>query len=57
MTVYEGNVTFLIPDGFYTTVDADDIDDAEFRMIEQAKDYDADASQIIVENLRKVDNF
>jgi len=56
LTIYEGNVTFLIPDGFYTTVDADDIDDAEFRMIEQAKDYDADASQIIVENLRKVDN-
>lgn len=56
MTIYEGNVTFLIPDGFYTTVDADDIDEAEFRMIEQAKDYDVDASNIIVEDLRKVDN-
>lgn len=56
MTIYEGNVTFLIPDGFYTTVDADDIDEAEFRMIEQAKDYDVSASNIIVEDLRKIDN-
>jgi len=52
---FEGTVSFLVPDGQYITVEANDIDDAEFQMLERVKEDVPDAQQVFVEMIKEID--
>lgn len=54
MTLYTGDVTFKCPDGQHYQVDADDIEDAEFQMLDLAKEDFPDGSDFSVNNIAKV---
>lgn len=54
MTLYHGDVTFKTPDGQHYQVDADDLEDAEFQILDLAKEDFPDSSEFSVNNIEKV---
>lgn len=54
MTLYSADVNFKIPDGQFYQVDADDEADAEFQMLDLAKEDFPDGVDFTVDNLKKV---
>lgn len=56
MTLYKGEVSFKVIDGQHVQVDADGVEDAEFQMLELAKDDFPDAVEFSVENIEKVNS-
>lgn len=54
MTLYSANVEFKLPDGLFYQVDAEDEADAEFQILELAKEDFPDGVDFTVDNLKKV---
>lgn len=54
MTLYSANVEFNLPDGQFYQVDAEDEADAEFQILELAKEDFPDGVNFTVDNLKKV---
>lgn len=54
MTLYHADVTFKISDGQHYQVDAEDVEDAEFQMLDLAKEDFPDGTEFSVNNIEKV---
>lgn len=54
MTLYSADVNFKIPDGQFYQVDADDEADAEFQMLDLAKEDFPEGTEFCVNNMQKV---
>jgi hypothetical protein len=54
LTLYHGDVTFKNPDGQHYQVDADSLEDAEYQMLDLAKEDFPDGVEFSVNNIEKV---
>mgnify|MGYP001601313534 CR=1 FL=1 len=54
MTLYSADVSFKTPDGQHYQVDADDVEDAEFQMLDLAKEDFPDGLDFTINNIEKV---
>jgi len=51
--IYEAEVSYMIPEGGFYTVDATDKEDAEFKIIEMVKEDSPEAAMIVVDNVKE----
>lgn len=54
MPHFEGEISYMLPDGYFTTTEADDADDAEFKMTEELKETHPEATMVVVDNIKEV---
>ncbi len=52
--IYEAEVSYMIPEGGFYTVDAIDKEDAEFKIREMVKEDSPEASMIVVDDVKEV---
>lgn len=54
MPSFEGDISYMVPDGYFTTVEANDIDDAEFVMTEELRENYPEATMVVVDNIKEI---
>lgn len=55
MPMYDAEAEYFIPHGYYQQIEADDPEDAEFKIMQEIKDLYEDATSIVV-NVKEVIN-
>ncbi len=56
MVAYEVDISYDLPQDEFILINADDLEDAEFKAIDDIKNLVPDARNIIIENIKEVKN-